>query len=369
WSDGFEEPIRIHVAVTIADEEIYIDFAGSSPQSRRGINVVFNYTHGYASFAMKAAVNPEVPHNEGAFRPVHVSAPRGSILNCVAPAAVASRHLVGHFLPGAIFGALAPALPSRLMAGSADPIWMSIWRGAWQDSGESSQATLFQLGGTGARAIKDGLSTTGFPSGVAGVPAEVLETLVPLVQHRRELRTDSGGAGTYRGGLGQTTEIGYRGSGPWSVSAMIDRTQFAAPGLEGGQPGALGEFLADGEKPLQPKSVLWFEPETRVQLNLPGGGGYGNPFERDPGRVLDDVVNGYVSIEAAERDYGVVVRYLGGTDQLVRLPEHHIIDWPATERLRRRRTLSIQPSPKPGRGDSSSPGIEGGGGGQSRDKE
>src|SRR5439155_1745253 len=119
-SDGFEEPIRSHVSVTIAGEEIAIDFAGSSPQSRRGINVVFNYTQGYASFAMKAAVSPEVPHNDGAFRPVHVSAPRGSILNCVEPAAVASRHLVGHFLPGAIFGALAPALPGRLMAGSAD---------------------------------------------------------------------------------------------------------------------------------------------------------------------------------------------------------------------------------------------------------
>src|SRR6185295_15875156 len=191
WSDGFEEPLRIHVTVTVADEDIYIDFAGSSPQSRRGINVVFNYTHGYASFAMKAAVSPEVPHNEGAFRPVHVSAPPGSILNCLEPAAVASRHLVGHFLPGAIFGALAQALPGRLLAGGADPIWMSIWRGTWQPSGDPFMATVFQVGGMGARASKDGLNTTGFPSGVGGVPAEVIETLAPLVQHQRELRTDS----------------------------------------------------------------------------------------------------------------------------------------------------------------------------------
>ena len=134
---------------------------------------------------------------------------------------------------------------------------------------------------------------------------------------------------------------------------MIDRTQFEAQGLEGGQPGALGEFrstepssraqaegaherLADGERRLQPKTVIWFEPATRVHLNPPGGGGYGDPFERDPERVLDDVVNGYVSVEAAERDYGVVVRYLGGADRLVRLPEHYIIDWPATKQLRRR---------------------------------
>jgi N-methylhydantoinase B len=334
WSDGFEEPIRICVAVTIAKEDIYIDFAGSSPQSRRGINVVFNYTHGYASFAMKAAVSPEVPHNEGAFRPVHVSAPEGSILNCLEPAAVASRHLVGHFLPGAIFGALAPALPGRLLAGGADPIWLSIWRGTWP-SGEPAMVSMFQVGGTGARALKDGLNTTGFPSGVAGIPAEVLETLSPLVQHRRQLRLDSGGAGKYRGGLGQATEIGYRGSGLWSVSAMIDRTQFAAQGLEGGQAGALGEFMADEAKPLPPKTVLWFEPNTRVHLNLPGGGGYGHPFERDPQRVLEDVIQGYLSIEAAKRDYGVVVNYLGEAGRLVRLPEHYVIDSAATEQLRR----------------------------------
>lgn len=334
WSDGFEEPLRLQVAVTIAEEDIYIDFAGSSSQSRRGINVVFNYTHGYASFAMKAAISPDVPHNEGAFRPVHVSAPRGSILNCVEPAAVASRHLVGHFLPSAIFGALAPALPGRLMAGSADPIWMSIWRGTWESTGEAAQATFFQVGGTGARATKDGLNTTGFPSGVAGVPAEVLETLAPLIQHRRQLRTDSGGAGEQRGGLGQATEISYRGTGPWSVSAMIDRTQFRAQGLDGGQPGALGEFLQDEQQPLTPKTVIWFAPEAHVHLNPPGGGGYGNPFTRPPERVLDDVINGYVSLAAAEHEYGVVVRYAGTREQLVRLPHHYVIDWPATRQRR-----------------------------------
>ncbi len=337
WSDGFEEPLRLQVAVTIEEEDIYIDFAGSSPQSRRGINVVFNYTHGYASFAMKAAISPEVPHNEGAFRPVHVSAPRGSILNCVEPAAVASRHLVGHFLPSAIFGALASALPGRLMAGSADPIWLSVWRGTWRETGEAAQTTMFQVGGTGARATKDGLNTTGFPSGVAGVPAEVLESLAPVIQHRRQLRTDSGGAGQQRGGLGQATEISYRGQGPWSVSAMIDRTRFNAQGLDGGQPGALGEFMQDDHQALPPKTVIWFAPEAHIHLNPPGGGGYGDPFTRAPDRVLDDVVNGYVSLAAAERDYGVVVRYLGGDKRLVRLPQHYVIDGPATAQLRRNR--------------------------------
>jgi N-methylhydantoinase B len=159
---------------------------------------------------------------------------------------------------------------------------------------------------------------------------------VPLVQHRRELRADSGGAGAFRGGLGQATEFSYQGSGPWSVSAMIDRTKHAAQGAAGGRPGAPGEFLADGEQHLQPKTVIWFAPDTWVQLNLPGGGGYGDPFARDPQRVLDDVVNGYISLEAAEREYGVAVRCTSAPDQLVRLPGHYTIDWDVTEQRRRK---------------------------------
>jgi N-methylhydantoinase B len=162
----------------------------------------------------------------------------------------------------------------------------------------------------------------------------VIETLAPLVQRQRELRIDSGGAGEFRGGLGQVTTWARRGTGPWSVSAMIDRTQFAAQGVAGGLPGAIGVFqLADGQ-PLPPKTVVWFAEEDQVQLQLPGGGGYGDPYQRLPERVLQDVIDGLVSIAAAERDYGVVVRYTGADDQLVRLPQHYTIDWPATEQLR-----------------------------------
>ena len=324
WSDGFEEPIRLHVAVTVEDEEVYIDFAGSSPQSRRGINVVLNYTHGYASFAIKAAICPEVPHNEGAFRPVHVTAPRGSILNCVEPAAVASRHLVGHFLPGLIFGALAPVIADRLLAGGADPIWLSVWRGQRLDQ-SPFMFSFFQLGGTGARARKDGLNTTGFPSGVAGVPVEVVETLTALVQTRKELRPDSGGAGEFRGGLGQRSEFGCRTEQPWSVIPHIDRTRFAADGLQGGNAGALGELLVDGKAGAQPKATVLIPPTSQVQLNTPGGGGFGAPAVRDRQAVLMDVVNGYISAEAAEREYGVKVQYNGRADSLVRLPEEYVV--------------------------------------------
>ncbi|MEZ4620756.1 MAG: hydantoinase B/oxoprolinase family protein [Caldilineaceae bacterium] len=338
WSDGFEEPLKIKVSVTIEDEDIYIDFAGSSPQSQRGINVVLNYTKGYASFAMKAAISPEVPHNEGAFRPVHISAPEGCILNCKRPAAVASRHLVGHFLPSAIFGALAKAIPDRVLAGGADPGWMSIWRATWPQNANQPEKqanfTLFMLGGTGARAVKDGLSTTGFPSGVGGVPAEVIETQAPLLQTHRQLRMDSGGPGKFRGGLGQNTTFAHLGEKEWSVSGMVDRTLFAPHGLEGGQPGTKGAFQLNGED-VPPKTIMWMDKDATISMNPPGGGGYGDPFTRDPAAVLADVINGYVSIAAAQEAYGVVVTFAGAADSLVRLPAHYTLDVAATARLRR----------------------------------
>ena len=293
WSDGFEEPIVVRCTVRVAGDEIFIDFSGSSPQSTRGINVVLNYTHAYASFAIKAAICPDVPHNEGSFRPVHVSAPPGSILNALEPAPVASRQVIGHFIPSAIFAALSGAMPGRLMAPGADPIWLSVWRG----QNPSFTLTLFQVGGTGARPSKDGLSAVGFPSGVAGVPAEVIESLSPVVLNRRELRPDSGGAGTWRGGLGQLTEFTRRGEGKWSVSSIADRTKYPAPGLLGGQAGAAGEVaLGDGTQ-LHPKALADLKAGDVVHVNLPGGGGYGDPFERDVQRVLWDVIEGYITPE------------------------------------------------------------------------
>jgi N-methylhydantoinase B len=333
WSDGFEEPIVIRCTVRVAGDDIFIDFTGSSPQSTRGINVVLNYTHAYASFAVKAAICPDVPHNDGSFRPVHVSAPPGSILNALDPAPVASRQVIGHFIPSAIFAALSGALPGRLMAPGADPIWLSVWRG----QNPPFTLTVFQVGGTGARPVKDGLNAVGFPSGVAGVPAEVIESLSPVVLKRRQLRPDSGGPGTWRGGLGQLTEFARRGESKWSVSSIADRTNYAAPGLLGGQSGASGEvILRNGARP-NPKALVDLQPDDVVHLNLPGGGGYGDPFERDLQKVLWDVIEGYITPEHAEKSYGVAVRYTGKPDELVKLPHQWVIEEKRTAELRRAR--------------------------------
>ncbi|MFJ8917330.1 hydantoinase B/oxoprolinase family protein [Amycolatopsis sp. NPDC102389] len=317
-TDGFDdEEVVLKVAVTIDGEDIHLDFAGSSPQSRRGINVVLNYTRAYASFAVKAAISPEVPHNAGSFRPVHVTAPEGSVLNCTPPAPVASRHLIGHFLPSLLIS----ALPGNAMAHSADALWMTIWRGT-DAEGREFMLNVFQTGGIGARSTKDGLNTTGFPSGLRSTPTEVIETMAPLIQRERVLRTDSGGAGKWRGGLGQCTTMAARGEISWSVNGNVDRVRRPASGVDSGHDGSVGRFeLTRG--PLPSKSRMNLRPDDVVNVFLPGGGGYGDPHERDPEAVLADVVDGYVSVGAARELYGVEVTYHGDPEALVRLPEDY----------------------------------------------
>jgi N-methylhydantoinase B len=334
YSDGFPDPVLLKATVTIDGSNLTVDHAGSSGQSRYGINVVMNYTHAYTSFAVKCAISPEVPHNEGSFRPVKVVAPAGCILNAQYPAPVAARHLIGHFLPGLIFGALARAMPDRLMADGAASIWITMFRGQKPQAVDPYTFMLFQCGGTGARPTKDGLNNVGFPSGVAGVPAEVMESLTGLVMERREVRPDSGGPGLFRGGCGQFTSFADRSGQMWSMSGMYDRLKFPAQGLLGGGAGQPGGFALSDGRQANPKELLFHPSTTRVDTALPGGGGYGDPFRRDPAAVLDDVLNGYVSLEAAQRDYGVVVRCTRRPDEQVSLPRHFSIDHDATARLR-----------------------------------
>jgi N-methylhydantoinase B len=329
--DGLDEPVEVRVRVEVAGDEIEIDFAGSSPQSPHAINVVLNYTRAYASFAMKALIAPDVPHNAGSFRPVTVTAPEGSILNCVRPAAVASRHLIGHMLPGLIFGALEVAAGERVIAGSADGVWLTLWRGRFRD-GTPFLQNVFQCGGMGARAGKDGLSAIGFPTGVGGTPTEQLEALAPLVHRMRRLRTDSGGPGRWRGGLGQESETESLTGEPWSVTALIDRTRFAAPGAAGGLPGARGELEAVPGGTLAPKRAVDLPRTARVVARLPGGGGHGHPFGRPTEAVAADVLDGYVSVKAAREVYGVAIS--DTARGRVQLPEDIVVDEAETARLR-----------------------------------
>jgi N-methylhydantoinase B len=305
--DGFGDPLVIRATVSVTDDRLAVDFGGSSGGISMGVNVCLNYTRAYTTYGIKCAIAPDVPNNEGSFRPVVVTAPEGSILNARYPAAVGGRHLVGHFLPSAVMGALAGVLPDRVMAPGYDGLWDTHIAGEERGTRRYFSFSWFSSGGTGALVRQDGLSATSYPSGVAGVQCEVMETIAPLVIHRRELRTDSGGAGTFRGGLGQTMAFEVRTDTEYLVSGLYERVRHAAPGLCGGQSGAPGRLSASGGVDLQPKLSRLVPPSTIVTLELPGGGGFGTPLARDPAAVLHDVREGYVSIDRARDDYGVVI--------------------------------------------------------------
>lgn len=227
--DGFGDPIGIRTAVTIADDEITVDYAGTSPMVDLGINVGFNYTVAYTTYGVKCAIAPGVPNNAGSFLPIRTLAPEGCILNAKPPAAVAGRHTVGHFLPSAIMGALSGILPDKVMAPGADSLWNTHIAGHDARDGAYFSYTWFSTGGTGALQGQDGLSATSYPSDVAGVPAEIIEALTPLMVRRREFRPDSGGAGEHRGGLGQAMEIEVRTEQPYLFSGLYERCTHPAP--------------------------------------------------------------------------------------------------------------------------------------------
>jgi len=170
---------------------------------------------------------------------------------------------------------------------------------------------------------------------VRAAPTEVLETLTSLVQVRREIRPDSGGAGRWRGGLGQVVEVRRRGGHGWTVNANIDRVLHEAPGAVEGLPGARGSFVdTDSGDDLPRKQLVRLGPDARVRLSFPGGGGYGRPTDRPVEAVLFDVVNGYVTVEAARTTYGVVIEHIGPDNALVRPPEAYRVDHEQTRMLR-----------------------------------
>ena len=304
--DGYDEPLIIRAKVTVKDRELSVDYSGTSAQVDRGINVVYNYTHAYTTYPLKCAISPHIPNNEGSFRPIEVIAPEGCILNAQFPCAVGARHLVGHFLSQPLLGALAQAIPDRVIADGSAGLWNTQLEGV-DRNGERFAYIFFSAGGMGGRYNDDGLSATAFPSGIKGVPAEAIESVSPVIMHRRSLIPDSGGAGTFRGGLGQEMMLSVDSDVPALHSCMYDRTRCAPRGFLGGEDGMRGElFLSDGTV-LPPKGRYDLQADQTVTLRIPGGGGYGSPLDRDPEKVLEDVRQQRVSVDAARERYGVVI--------------------------------------------------------------
>jgi N-methylhydantoinase B len=308
--DGYEAPIDLVATVTIGRARIDVDYAGTSGMSSYAINCPLCYTEAYTTFGVNCVVAPHIPNNAGTLDAVRVTAPEGTILSAVHPAAVYARSVMGHMLPDVVYGCLDQALPGRVPAEGTSNLWTLNLiaghglTGIGRSAGTPFMVNSFHSGGAGARPMQDGLSATPFPSGVRNVPVEATEAITPLVIWRKELRQDSGGPGKYRGGLGQVMEVGSREDAPFGIFARFERVTYPARGRHGGGPGGAGRLSLASGAVLKAKGLAVVPPGDRLIVEMPGGGGMGDPHDRDPAAVSRDVRLGYLSQEAVEREYG-----------------------------------------------------------------
>ncbi|MCR9136163.1 MAG: hydantoinase B/oxoprolinase family protein [Alphaproteobacteria bacterium] len=300
--DGYDSPIILCAKLEIGDFAIHVDLSGSSPEASRGINCPLNYTRAYASFGIRALLAGHIPNNAASLESITVSAPPGLIVSAERPAPVTARHVVGQALPDLVLGCLAKALPANVLAESSGALWTMSLTGTGPRPFSSLNVAL---GGMGARPNKDGLSTTAFPSGVGSVPVEIAEAAAPVIYHSKEFAPDSGGAGQFRGGLGQRIEIGAVEDEPLALSAAaFERLKVGPAGREGGSAGGKGRVEMTDGTVVQDKGNYEIPPGERLILTTPGGGGFGNPNERDPDALARDVSQGLVTREQAKSEYG-----------------------------------------------------------------
>ena len=324
---GQRNDISIKLTVEVNDSDIHIDFDGTSSQVDWGGNVVYNFTYAYVFMAIKSAFDPDIPINEGAIRPIRMTAPEGTVVNCKFPAAVAARMQIGHFMTEMVFKALAEATPHNIIAESGGtPAQTNIFYGK-RYNGNPWLTMIIRGGGLGASSRMDGHHCAIFPANGANTPVEIFESDTPLIVEERSLVCDSGGPGKMRGGLGRKMVIripddAFAPDGPTSIAVQAGRFKYAPEGLFGAVPGAIAQFLVNGH-PGDPSGLTLCRNGDVIQFDSAGGGGYGSPLQRDPAAVEEDVRNGYVSIEQAGKSYGVVID-----------PETLVVDPAATEKLR-----------------------------------
>lgn len=303
--DGYDAPVDLVAAVTVGAAGVDVDFTGTSGVSGHGINVPLTYTQAYASFGVRCVVGNMVPNNAGSLGVVRVAAPEGSILNAPRPCAVSARHTVGQMLPDVVLGALSKAIPERTPAEGASCLYLPVLLGGRGiGGGDDFIVNPFFTGGAGARPGKDGLSCTAFPSGVRNTPVEINEASAPVVIWRKELRTDSGGAGRLRGGLGQTLEFGHAAGAAFAVSKMFDRIDHPARGRDSGGDGGAGAAHLDNGARMRGMGRDIIPPGRRLIVETPGGAGIGDPRLRDRDSLGQDVRAGFVSAAAAKLVYG-----------------------------------------------------------------
>lgn len=269
--DGFEERIVIDCTIQIADDEMHIDYAGSSDQIARAVNVVPAYTFAYTAYGVKVLLAPGVPNNEGSFKPISTDAPSGSILNPVYPAASGGRGIIGHMLPAAVMGALAPVLGERFGAeGSAN----SSFTMTGQHAGSRYAVVNFLNAGQGATAKRDGQTVLSFPSNLGNTPVEVMESLAPIRILHRSRRTGSGGNGQRHGGDGLSLSFEFLGDEPAVCSFITTRRIVPPAGANGGDDGLPASIEINGQA-IDPAEHQVLRKGDRIDYLTAGGGGFG----------------------------------------------------------------------------------------------
>ena len=299
--EGRDEPLTLACELTIRGGEVHADFTGTGNAIKSAINVPLCYTRAMTCYAIKCLTTPRIPNNEGSVRPIHVSAPEGCLLNAVTPSPTGGRHIVGHFVVPLIFGALAQVVPDRVQADSGMLNLINV-QGRTRD-GRGVSSIFFASGGFGALDGIDGAATTPSPSNMTGTSIEVWEDLTGMAILSKALLTDSGGPGEFRGGLGQRIEFVNDSGSEVSIACLAGRTEFPPRGVNGGGDGGLREIRINGKK-VHPKGRYVLAPGDRLTTLESGGGGYGDPRKRDRAALARDVAQGFVSEEAARKDYG-----------------------------------------------------------------
>ena len=309
--DGFDRPITLKVKVSVDGDRIVSDFTGSSGLDKKGINCPLVYAKAYACYALKVAIAPEIPNNAASLAPFEIEAPENSIVNALHPAPVALRHIVGHFVPDAVYDAfdkIVPGLVPAEGAGCLCNFQVSLrprTDAPAPEDARRSEVLTFNSGGSGARPEHDGLNATAFPSGVMTMPIEATEHAGPVIIWRKELRPDSGGAGKTRGGLGQYMEVGAQEGHEFDIQAMFDRVEHPARGRRGGGAGAPTTIAQDDGSAMNGKGKQFVAHGRRVVMAFPGGAGYGDPAERSIELVKRDLARGYISAETASKNYNL----------------------------------------------------------------
>ncbi len=308
--------VTIKAAVTVKDGEVLIDYAGTSGEVGAAINCVLNMTRSYSAYPIKLALDPTVPNNDGAMRPIKVVAPLGSVVNCRPPVATWGRTMISHLFPEIIFGALEEAMPELVLgANGGCPANEIYLHGRRRRDGRSFLAIQQHSGGFGASHRYDGYSTLCFPNNTRNIPVEVTENEAPIRFLRKELVADSGGPGLHRGGLGQDVEFVVLGGdagpeefveGSVRLNGRAETGDFPLQGRCGGRNGRGGGLWLN-DKPIDHGIYRRFWPNDSIRFQLGGGGGFGDAYTRDVALVASDVRAGLVSIEAAASDYGVVI--------------------------------------------------------------